>query len=284
MLIVSDGTLLGDAGLDLCLAGRIWPLACLEDLAHDHVLHLVGGDVGTLQRRLDRRAAELGGVERGESAAELADRRAGGGKDQCLGHRMWALPVRVEVVKPSDRVIVRRQMKVEATTAAPADVDADTVTWAGTWRTARWKPGRLRSWSPAKPRASPGAWRDPRRRAALAGGRSGPGGGMGTPRRRGWPRRSRSAGRASWAPGRFAGGFPRGDAAEAAGLVEGEVLGAYRFTRYKAAEDEDDDLSRARAAGGQRRGGRGAGGRGRAGRGGRAERRPGLSRTRPQTT
>ena len=49
----------------------------------------LGGDVGPLQRGLDRGPAELGGVYRGEPSAELADRRAGGREDDCLGHRGW---------------------------------------------------------------------------------------------------------------------------------------------------------------------------------------------------
>ena len=80
------GDLLGDAGLDLRLARGDLALAGLQDLAHDHVLDLLAADVGALQRGLDRDAAELGGVERGQAAAHLADRGAGGAEDDGLGH------------------------------------------------------------------------------------------------------------------------------------------------------------------------------------------------------
>ena len=81
------GDLLGDAGLDLRLAGGDLTLAGLQHLAHHDVLHLLGLDAGPLERRLDRDAAELGGVQRGQSAAHLADRGARGAENHCLGHR-----------------------------------------------------------------------------------------------------------------------------------------------------------------------------------------------------
>ena len=80
------GDLLGDPGLDLRLARGDLALAGLEHLAHDDVLDSVGGDVGALERGLDRGAAEFGGVDGSEAAAELADRRTGGGEDHGLGH------------------------------------------------------------------------------------------------------------------------------------------------------------------------------------------------------
>ena len=85
------GDLLGDAGLDLGLARGDLPLAGLQDLTHDDVLDLLGLDPGALQRGLDRDGAELGGVERGEAAAHLADGGAGGAEDHGLGHRMQTL-------------------------------------------------------------------------------------------------------------------------------------------------------------------------------------------------
>ena len=57
------GDLLRDAGLDLRLARGDLALAGLQDLAHDDVLDLLGGDVGALERGLDREPAELGGVD-----------------------------------------------------------------------------------------------------------------------------------------------------------------------------------------------------------------------------
>ena len=83
------GDLLRDPGLDLRLARGDLALAGLDHLAHDHVLDLLGRDLGALERGLDRGAAELGRVEARKTAAELADRRAGGGQDHGLGHRFW---------------------------------------------------------------------------------------------------------------------------------------------------------------------------------------------------
>jgi len=42
------------------------------------VLDLIGRDLGTLERGLDRRPSELGGIDAGQTAPELADRRSGG--------------------------------------------------------------------------------------------------------------------------------------------------------------------------------------------------------------
>ena len=87
LFTVSRGDLLRDAGLDLRLAARDLALAGLEHLAEHHVLDLVGRDLGALERGRDRGAAEVGGVERGEAAAHLAERRARGAEDHGLGHR-----------------------------------------------------------------------------------------------------------------------------------------------------------------------------------------------------
>ena len=75
------GDLLGDAALDLGLARGDLALAGLQDLAEDDLLDLLGADAGALQRRLDRGAAEVGGVDRGEGAAHLADGGARGSED-----------------------------------------------------------------------------------------------------------------------------------------------------------------------------------------------------------
>ena len=85
--------LLGDPRLDLRLARGDLPLAGLDHLAHDDVLDLLGLDAGALERGLDRGAAELGRVERGEAAAELADRGARGTEDDGLGHRVSVFAV-----------------------------------------------------------------------------------------------------------------------------------------------------------------------------------------------
>ena len=80
-----------DAGLDGGLAGGDLARAGLEHLAHDHVLDLVAGDAGTLQRGLDRDAAELGAGEvRRRRAA--ADRRARPGDDHGVGPVLMSGP------------------------------------------------------------------------------------------------------------------------------------------------------------------------------------------------
>ena len=80
------GDFLGDAALDLGLARGDLPLAGLQHLAIGNGLDLVGLDARALERLGDRDAAEVGRVERGERAAELADGRASGGEDHGLGH------------------------------------------------------------------------------------------------------------------------------------------------------------------------------------------------------
>ena len=87
LLIVSEETSFGMPALDLRLARGDLALARLQHLAHDDVLDLLGLDLGALERGLDRDAAELGGVEGRQAAAQLADRGAGGAEDHGLGHR-----------------------------------------------------------------------------------------------------------------------------------------------------------------------------------------------------
>ncbi len=65
-----------DAGLDRGLPRRHLPGAGLQHLPEDHVVDLVAGDAGALQRGLDRDRAEVGAGEVACSAAEqLAHRR-----------------------------------------------------------------------------------------------------------------------------------------------------------------------------------------------------------------
>ena len=85
------GDLLRDAALDLRLARGDLALAGLQDLAHDHVLDLIPADVRALQRGLDRDAAQLRGVERGQAPAHLPDRGAGGAEDDGLGHGLLSI-------------------------------------------------------------------------------------------------------------------------------------------------------------------------------------------------
>ena len=99
-------------GVDLRLARRDLADAGLQHLAHHDVLHLLGRDVGALERGLDGDAAELGGLEGGESAAELADGRAGGAEDHGLGHG-------------ADDSL--RRCEIRATTDDPPDTGADTI-------------------------------------------------------------------------------------------------------------------------------------------------------------
>ena len=76
----------GDAGVDRGLAGGDLAGAGLEHLAHEHVVDLVGREAGPLEGGLDREPAEVRGVERGEGARQLADRRASASEDHGTGH------------------------------------------------------------------------------------------------------------------------------------------------------------------------------------------------------
>jgi hypothetical protein len=75
-----------DAGGDRGLPGRDLAGARGEHLAHDHVVDLVGGHAGPLQRALDREAAQLGAGEVLELAEQPTHRRAGSCDDDGSGH------------------------------------------------------------------------------------------------------------------------------------------------------------------------------------------------------
>ena len=60
LLMVIEGTRHRDAALDRGLAGGDLAGAGLDDLAHDHVVDLVAGDAGLVERALDGDAAEVG--------------------------------------------------------------------------------------------------------------------------------------------------------------------------------------------------------------------------------
>ncbi len=62
------GTRHRDAGVDGRLAGGDLPGTGLEDLAHEHVVDVLGRDPGPLEGGLDGEATELGGGEAGEGA------------------------------------------------------------------------------------------------------------------------------------------------------------------------------------------------------------------------
>ena len=86
LLIVIAGTLIGMPACDGRLAGRDLTLTGLQDLAHDHVVDLLGSDAAALERGLDRDGAEVHRAELRERTGELADRRAGGRDDDGTGH------------------------------------------------------------------------------------------------------------------------------------------------------------------------------------------------------
>ena len=94
LLIVSEETSFGMPALICAWRDGIWPWPAWSTWPMTTCWTCSGADVGALERGRDRGAAELGGVERGEAAAELADRRAGGAEDHGLGHRCVSWLVR----------------------------------------------------------------------------------------------------------------------------------------------------------------------------------------------
>jgi leucyl aminopeptidase len=146
------------------------------------------------------------------------------------------------VVKPSVLDIVLRRMEVETTTAAPADVDVDTVV------VGLFEDGLVEG--PAAALVDSGEAKGKARHVAVthADGRRWLVVGLGAADE--WDAEAaRVAAAVAVGRARELGArtlcwrLPAGDAPEAAGLVEGTILGAYRFTRYKAGEDEEDDGS-----------------------------------------
>ena len=86
LLMVLAGTRHRDAGLDRGLARRDLALAGQEDLAHEHVVDLVGGDAGPAQGLGDGESAQVHGREAGQRTRELPDGRASPCDDDGLGH------------------------------------------------------------------------------------------------------------------------------------------------------------------------------------------------------
>ena len=89
LLIVSEETSFGIPALICAWREGIWPWPACSTWPMTTCSHLLGLDVGALERGRDRDAAELGGVEGRQAAAQLADGRAGGAEDHGLGHRRW---------------------------------------------------------------------------------------------------------------------------------------------------------------------------------------------------
>src|SRR5262245_28324511 len=124
------GDLLRDPRPDLRLARGDLTLAGLQDLAEEDLLHLPGIDSGAVEGRLDRVAAEIGGLEGGDGAAHLAEGRPCCSEDDCAGHRGPFVLVyagsRLERGPPGPAGNdTTRAMRTTVTQNNPADVDAD---------------------------------------------------------------------------------------------------------------------------------------------------------------
>ena len=73
-------------GADGGLARRALTGGGLQHMPQDHLVDLVAGDTGPLQRRLDGDLAQLGRRKGRQGAQEGADRGARGGNDDDVGH------------------------------------------------------------------------------------------------------------------------------------------------------------------------------------------------------
>ena len=87
LLTVVAGTRHRDAGLDRGLAGGDLALAGQEDLAHEDVVDLVGGDAGPLESRLDGEAPEVHGRKAGEALPRACRSACGPRDDDGTGHQ-----------------------------------------------------------------------------------------------------------------------------------------------------------------------------------------------------
>ena len=81
LLIVSEGTSFGIPPLIWAWREGIWPWPACRTWPKTTCWTCSGVDAGALQRGLDRGAAEVGRVERGEAAAHLAEGGARGSED-----------------------------------------------------------------------------------------------------------------------------------------------------------------------------------------------------------
>ena len=86
LLIVSEETSFGIPASIWAWREGIWPCPACSTWPMTTCCDLLGRDVGALERGPDRDAAELGGLQGGQAAAELADGGAGGAEDHGLGH------------------------------------------------------------------------------------------------------------------------------------------------------------------------------------------------------
>ena len=201
-------------------ACRTWPITTCCDL--------VGLDVGALERRRDRDAAELGGVEGGQAAAQLADGRAGGAEDHGLGHAPRLVRSRAPMRRPPPPPTppptpapTRSPSASSRTRAIAHDLDGGALRRAARRRrgAARLQQARGHARRRAGAGSSPGSARatsfDAERARVAAAAVARP--------------RAASSARASlcWE-------LPHHVAdAHAGALVEGTLLAAYRSTRYK---------------------------------------------------
>src|SRR5271165_4800853 len=81
------GHLIGDAGGDRGLAGRVLALAGGEDLAHDHLANFFRLDIGAPKRLDDRDLAELVRRQTAEPTVESPNGGAGSARNHDIGHR-----------------------------------------------------------------------------------------------------------------------------------------------------------------------------------------------------
>ncbi len=86
LLMVIDGMVIGMPAATAGRAGGVLAGTGLDDLAHDHVVDLVAGDAGLLERALDGDAAEVGRGLVLEATEQASDGGARSGDDDGTGH------------------------------------------------------------------------------------------------------------------------------------------------------------------------------------------------------
>ena len=240
MLIVSEETSFGMPALICAWREGIWPWPACSTWPITTCSTCSGVDVGALERGLDRDAAELGGVERRQAAAQLADRACGRlPRITVLGMR--ASPGRSD---GAGGLLSAWYVAAACTSRATTDARADTAPTRSPSASSRTRAiahdvdggalQALRRPGEAKPRLQA------RSRSRTPTGSAGSSSGSAratasTPSARASPPRpcvgrARELGTATlcWeVPA------PRRRRASPAALVEGTLLAAYRFTRYK---------------------------------------------------